>query len=209
MFLIYVNNKKYLISYINSITIFSFLEDIGITIPNFCVLKDFNITGNCRICLVELYKQNKLITSCTNIISPYLKIITNSLKLKLARENIIEFLLINHPLDCPICDQASECDLQDITMMIKSKFSRFFFKKNSRLNQNFFFNLIFSPNKCILCTRCIRILNQTIIFPNLGILGRGNKEEINNYFKLKSFYYDINLIIIKCPVSFINNKKKY
>ena len=129
-----INDINFTLSLINSqITILEACLNNGIYIPHFCYNKYLMIAGNCRICIVEIEKFIKPIISCLNLCIDNLKIYTNSFALKKFRENVLEFLLINHPLDCPICDQAGECDLQEQTLKYGLDKSRYFFFKKTNI----------------------------------------------------------------------------
>ena len=109
----YVNNKKYILNNNTNFSIIDFCESIGETIPHFCYHKQLSVAGNCRMCLVELKNSPKPLISCAMFVVNKMEIYTNSPLVKKSRENVLEFLLLNHPLDCPVCDQGGECDLQD------------------------------------------------------------------------------------------------
>ena len=110
---IIINNTKYLVE--KNFTVLQACEYVQITVPRFCYHEKLSVAGNCRMCLVEVEKSPKPIASCAMPINPGLVIFTETPLVKKAREAVLEFLLINHPLDCPVCDQGGECDLQDIT----------------------------------------------------------------------------------------------
>jgi len=156
---IYIDNKFYKLNYIH-FTVFQFCTKIGINIPYFCYYERLNIAGNCRMCLVQV--NNKLVASCSFPIEKGMLIFTKNKRIRQVRENILEFLLINHPLDCPICDQGGECDLQDITLYYGSDKGRFYEKnKRSVNNLNSCGPLIKTiMTRCILCTRCVRFVNE-------------------------------------------------
>jgi hypothetical protein len=202
-----------LLKNISKITILEACLSMGVYIPHFCYNKYLLIAGNCRICIVEIEKFIKPIISCLNLCVDNLNIFTNSFSLKKFRENVLEFLLINHPLDCPICDQGGECDLQDQTIKFGLDKSRFFFRKkvNSDIYLNSHIKLVL--NRCILCVRCVRFLRETQIsneYPNLlGTIGRGSLSKIHLYTN----FSDINLlgssnIIDLCPVGALTSKYK-
>jgi|688.fasta_scaffold02062_5 hypothetical protein len=187
-------------------TILDVCIENGIYIPHFCYNKFLNIAGNCRICLVEITKIIKPIISCLNICIDGLSVYTNSFSVKKYRENVMEFLLINHPLDCPICDQAGECDLQEQTKYFGLSSSRFFFlkKTNSNLFLNMFIKLIL--NRCILCLRCIRYLDEYNNSRILGVIGRGSFSKISTYIPLNMLFLNSSNIIDLCPVGALTLK---
>lgn len=152
------------------------------------------------MCLVEA--NNAIVVSCAMPLLDNIRIFTSSKRVVKARESVLEFLLVNHPLDCPICDQGGECDLQDITFKFGYDRGRFYeYKKRSVENLNCcgpFIKTIMT--RCIHCTRCVRFLDEVSGICNFGVLGRGGLMEINTY--LSSFHFDelaANVIDI-CPV---------
>ena len=158
------------------------------------------------MCLVEIENSPKPIASCAMPLMPNMKIFTDTPLVQKARESVLEFLLINHPLDCPICDQASECDLQDQTMIFGSDRSRFFFEKRGVEDKYCgpFIKTIMT--RCIHCTRCVRFANEICGIDNLGTTGRGNKTEINFYYpKIFNSEFSGNLIDL-CPVGALTSK---
>ncbi len=197
-----VDNIEYNISIddisLNNITIFQFCYKKGITIPCFCYHEKLSIAGNCRICIVQI--NNNLGVSCSISIADNMTIFTNNKRVKEARESVLEFLLINHPLDCPICDQGGECDLQDISLVFGSDRGRFYEEK--RAVDNFSQNgpLIKTiMTRCIHCTRCVRFANEISDF-FLGVLGRGSFMEIGTYSNLNLLDELSGNIIDLCPV---------
>jgi NADH dehydrogenase (ubiquinone) Fe-S protein 1 len=161
-------------------TILQFCYNNGVTIPCFCYHEKLSIAGNCRMCIVQI--NNGLGVSCAVNIADAMNIYTDNKRVQEARESIVEFLLINHPLDCPICDQGSECDLQDISLIFGSDRGRFYEKKK-RAVDNFSQRgpLIKTVmTRCIHCTRCVRFANEISNFM-LGIISRGLKMEIGIY----------------------------
>ena len=127
MLKIKINNSEFLVK--NDISVLEACKYVGISIPRFCYHETLSIAGNCRMCLVEIEKTPKPVSSCTLPVSNNMQIYTDTPLVKKARENVVETLLLNHPLDCPICDQGGECDLQDQTQMWGSDYSRFFMAK--------------------------------------------------------------------------------
>lgn len=192
------NNLNLIIK--KNITIIQLSELLNQSIPKFCYHGKLNIAGNCRMCLIELHNSFKPIIACATTLINNMNINTDTPFVKKARENILEFLLINHPLDCPICDQASECDLQDQTINFSSDRNRFYEYKRSLINKKM--NPIISTimNRCIHCTRCIRFISEIAYTKNLILLGRGYLTEIGFY--IKNIYLN-NLsgnIVDLCPV---------
>lgn len=204
--MILINDKYYKTSiYIYTILQFCFKYDIE-NIPRFCYHEKLAIAGNCRMCLVEELKSIKPLASCAIIIITDMQIYTNTIKVKKAREGILEFLLINHPLDCPICDQGGECDLQDITKIYGSDKGRFYEYKRSVFDKNFGPLIKTSMNRCIHCTRCIRYIKDICGLINLGMLGRGSFMEVGTYInKFLNTEISGNIIDL-CPVGALTSK---
>jgi hypothetical protein len=187
-------------------TIFQACLKLGITLPSFCYHEKLNIAGNCRMCLVEIEKNLKPITACVYPISNGLNIYTDTPLVKKARENILEFLLLNHPLDCPICDRGGECDLQDQTFLFGKNSSRFFFKKRLIENKNYSPFIKTIMNRCIHCTRCIRYATEILNLPFYGTILRGNSIEISTYlFQIFKHEMSGNVIDL-CPVGALTAK---
>lgn len=179
---------------------------LGIEIPVFCYHPKLSIAGNCRMCLVEMEKSSKPIASCAMPVSEGMVIHTHSPKTQKARQGVLEFLLINHPLDCPICDQGGECDLQDITMAYGSDSSRFYLNKRAVPDKDFGPLIETAMNRCIQCTRCIRFATEVAGVPELGATGRGEDMEIGTYVQ-KAITSELsgNMIDI-CPVGALTSK---
>nr|ACZ44424.1 NADH dehydrogenase subunit 11 [Globisporangium ultimum] len=204
MITIYINNIKTKVN--KNSTVLQACNTLKIEIPKFCFQENLQIAGNCRMCLVEIENSPKPIASCAMPVMPNMKIFTDTPLVQKARESVLEFLLINHPLDCPICDQASECDLQDQTMIFGSDRSRFFFKKRGVEDKYCgpFIKTIMT--RCIHCTRCVRFANEICGIDNLGTTGRGNKTEINFYYpNVFNSEFSGNLIDL-CPVGALTSK---
>jgi NADH-quinone oxidoreductase chain G len=204
MITIYINNIKTKVN--KNSTVLQACNNLKIEIPKFCFQENLQIAGNCRMCLVEIENSPKPVASCAMPVMPNMKIFTDTPLVQKARESVLEFLLINHPLDCPICDQASECDLQDQTMIFGSDRSRFFFKKRGVEDKYCgpFIKTIMT--RCIHCTRCVRFANEVCGIDNLGTTGRGNKTEINFYYSnIFNSEFSGNLIDL-CPVGALTSK---
>lgn len=182
---------------------------IGIQIPSFCFHDKLNIAGNCRMCLVEIEKSPKPVASCALNVTENMSIFTDSPLVKKARESVLEFLLINHPLDCPICDQGGECDLQDQTFLFGSDLSRLNIKEYKRgvedKNCGPFIKTIMT--RCIHCTRCVRFASEIAGITFLGTTNRGKNTEIGTYTSTKIFHSEISGNIIDlCPVGALTSK---
>ena len=179
---------------------------IGIKIPRFCYHETLSIAGNCRMCLVEIFTSLKPIVACATEILPGMNISTNSPFILKARENILEMLLLNHPLDCPICDQAGECDLQDQAIFYGSNFGRNFINRRSveKKNSGPFIKTIMT--RCIHCTRCVRFGEEICGVKFFGTLNRGKSSEIGNYLiKLSLSELSANVVDL-CPVGALTLK---
>ncbi|KAL5721895.1 hypothetical protein ACHQM5_005480 [Ranunculus cassubicifolius] len=181
-------------------------EIAGVDIPRFCYHNKLSIAGNCRMCLVEVEKSPKPVASCAMPALPGMKIKTDTPIAKKAREGVMEFLLMNHPLDCPICDQGGECDLQDQSMAFGSDRGRFTEVKRSVVDKNLGPLVKTVMTRCIQCTRCVRFATEIAGVQDLGILGRGSGEEIGTYVeKLMTSELSGNVIDI-CPVGALTSK---
>ncbi|MBL4666471.1 MAG: (2Fe-2S)-binding protein, partial [Sneathiella sp.] len=141
-------------------TVLQACEEAGAEIPRFCYHERLSIAGNCRMCLVELEKAPKLVASCAMPAGDGMVIHTNTEKVKNGREGAMEFLLINHPLDCPICDQGGECDLQDQSMAYGSGESRYLEQKRAVKDKDMGPLIRMTMTRCIHCTRCVRFATE-------------------------------------------------
>lgn len=190
----------------SNMSILQACESISVLIPRFCYHERLSIAGNCRMCLVEIENAPKLVASCSMPVLPNMVIYTNSFAVKKAREGVLEFLLVNHPLDCPICDQAGECDLQDQTLIFGSDRSRFKEYKRAVQDKNCSPIVKTIMTRCIHCMRCVRFANEIIGLPDLGTSGRGNVIEIGLYVK-KIFKSEFSGNVIDlCPVGALTSK---
>ncbi len=187
-------------------TILQACEQLEVEIPVFCYHARLSIAGNCRMCLVEVEKTAKPVASCAMPVSEGMVVHTDSPMVEKARKGNLEFLLINHPLDCPICDQGGECDLQDITMAYGSGESRFDLNKRA-VNDKYMGPLIKTVmTRCIHCTRCVRFANEVAGSPELGTTGRGEHMEITSYLEnAVSSELSGNMIDL-CPVGALTSK---
>lgn len=178
---------------------------IGIKLPRFCYHELLSISGNCRMCLVEIDTVEKPIASCATEAKNGMEIFIENAFVKKARENSLELLLINHPLDCPICDQAGECDLQDQAKAFGTTQSRYFYPKKT--TEDKFINPLINTimTRCITCTRCVRFASEIAGIDSLGTLGRGKDTEINTFAK-KLFKSEISGNVVDlCPVGALTN----
>lgn len=204
-----INNKKQLEKIDNKVSLISYLISNGISIPHFCYHNELSIAGNCRVCLVELKNSPKPVVSCAiNAKSCLLnnKVYYDSILLKKARENIIEFLLLNHPMDCPICDQGGECDLQDQSLFFGFTKKRFYKFKRIVSDKDLGPIVKTVMTRCIHCTRCIRFANEITGIEELGIFGRGTLSEVGTYVnRILTSELSGNVIDL-CPVGKFTNK---
>lgn len=186
-----------------------YCETLGINIPHYCYHKNLSISGNCRMCLIELKGSPKPIVSCAMSAKSCLnngEIYTNSPLVKKARENILEFLLLNHPLDCPICDQGGECDLQDQSFFFGLAKKRFYSFKRVVSDKNIGPIIKTVMTRCIHCTRCVRFAGEIAGVEDLGVFGRGMQSEIGTYVN-KVFQSELSGNVIDlCPVGALTSK---
>jgi NADH dehydrogenase (ubiquinone) Fe-S protein 1 len=201
---VFINNKAVLVQ--NNTSVLEACEKIGILIPRFCYHERLNVAGNCRMCLVEVEKSPKPVTSCAFPVAPGMRVYTDTPLVQKARENILEFLLINHPLDCPICDQGGECDLQEQSLTFGSDRSRFFFKKRSVQDKQCGPLIKTIMTRCIHCTRCVRFFQDIAGDTNFGTTLRGQETEIGSYIgKILVSELSGNVIDL-CPVGALTSK---
>ncbi|KAI7854934.1 G subunit of NADH dehydrogenase [Circinella umbellata] len=183
-------------------------EKAGADIPRFCYHDRLSVAGNCRMCLVEVERAPKPIASCAYPVMPGMKVKTNTPMVHKAREGVMEFLLYNHPLDCPICDQGGECDLQDQSMRYGSDRGRFFEPRGKRAveDKNFGPLIKTEMTRCIQCTRCVRFANEVAGAPELGTSGRGNDMQISTYIEKTIDSEMSGNVIDLCPVGALTSK---
>ncbi len=178
----------------------------GIEVAHFCYHERLEIAGNCRMCLVEVEKSPKPIASCAMPATDGMVVLTKSPKAVKAQKAVMEFLLINHPLDCPICDQGGECDLQDQAMAYGFDRGRYEENKRAVPDKNFGPLVETSMNRCIHCTRCIRFLTEIAGVQELGATGRGEDMEITTYIE-RALDSELSANIIDlCPVGALTSK---
>lgn len=191
------------------LTVLQACLEVGIAVPRFCFHEKLSIAGNCRMCLVEVSanpRSKKPIASCALPLSNQMVIFTNTILVKKARESVLEFLLINHPMDCPICDQAGECDLQDQSFFFGNDKTRFY--ENKRVVSDKFCGPFIKTimTRCIHCTRCVRFATEIAGVDVFGVTGRGSSMEIGNYVE-KVFNSELSGNIIDlCPVGALTSK---
>ena len=199
-----INERK--VTVLAHSTILQACKTSGLNIPHFCYHENLSVAGNCRICLVEVYKSPKPVVSCAIPVSNGIVIYTETPLVRKARESVLEFLLLNHPLDCPICDQGSECDLQDETIIYASDRSRFFMFKQTIEDKACGPIIKTIITRCIHCTRCVRFCSEVAGTTVIGNFGRGEESEIGTY--INSFIKTElagNLVDV-CPVGALTSK---
>ena len=199
-----VNDKE--IEVENGLTVLQACEKAGYEIPRFCYHEKLSIAGNCRMCLVEIEKSPKPVASCAMPAAEGMNIKTNTSMVEKARKGVMEFLLVNHPLDCPVCDQGGECDLQDQSMFYGVDKSRF--KENKRYVPEKYMGPLIKTQmtRCIHCTRCIRFATEVAGVPELGAIGRGENMEITTYLE-KAMESELSANVIDlCPVGALTSK---
>src|SRR3989338_7853724 len=164
-------------------TVIQVADEAGIYIPRFCYHKHLSIAANCRMCLVDVEKVPKALPACATPITPGMKVLTKSQRSIDAQRAVMEFLLINHPLDCPICDQGGECELQDLTIGFASPLSHFAEGKRAVKDEDIGPLVATEMTRCIQCTRCVRFGEEVAGLRELGATGRGEHMTIGTYIK--------------------------
>jgi NADH-quinone oxidoreductase subunit G len=195
-------------------TLLQACEAAGAEIPRFCFHERLSIAGNCRMCLVELKGSPKPVASCAWAVRDCRpgpkgeppEVDTKSPMVRKAREGVMEFLLINHPLDCPICDQGGECDLQDQAMAYGIDASRY--RENKRAVEDKYVGVLVKTimNRCIHCTRCVRFMTEVAGVPELGAIGRGEDMEITTYLEAAMTSELQGNVVDLCPVGALTSK---
>ena len=201
---IIINGKE--IEFQKGMTVLQACELADVEIPRFCYHEKLSIAGNCRMCLVEMDKSPKPIASCAMPATEGMNIKTNTEFVEKARKGVMEFLLANHPLDCPVCDQGGECDLQDQSMYYGVDKSRFVENKR-QVNEKYMGPLIKTQmTRCIHCTRCVRFATEVAGVPEIGAIGRGENMEITTYLE-KAMESELSANVIDlCPVGALTSK---
>ncbi|WP_455212322.1 NADH-quinone oxidoreductase subunit NuoG, partial [Kaarinaea lacus] len=199
-----INGKK--IKARNGAMIIEAADEAGIFIPRFCYHRKLSIAANCRMCLVEVEKVAKPLPACATPVTDGMKIFTKSTKAIDAQKGVMEFLLINHPLDCPICDQGGECELQDIAMGYGNAFSEFGEKKRVVKDKNLGPLIATDMTRCIHCTRCVRFGEEIAGIRELGATGRGEHMEIGTYVSHTVTSELSGNVIDLCPVGALTSK---
>ena len=199
-----INGKE--IEFDKGMTVLQACELADVEIPRFCYHEKLSIAGNCRMCLVEMEKSPKPIASCAMPAAEGMNIKTNTTFVEKARKGVMEFLLANHPLDCPVCDQGGECDLQDQSLYYGVDKSRFVENKRD-VKEKYMGPLIKTQmTRCIHCTRCVRFATEVAGVTEIGAIGRGENMEITTYLE-KSMESELSANVIDlCPVGALTSK---
>ena len=175
-------------------------DDAGIPIPRFCYHKKLSVAANCRMCLVQIEGSKKPVPACATPIVNGMKILTKSEEAVRSQQAVMEFLLINHPLDCPICDQGGECELQDVSMGYGQDISEYTETKRSVSDDDLGVLIATEMTRCIQCTRCVRFGEEVAGVRELGATNRGEKMQIGTYVQ-RSMTSEVSANIIDlCPV---------
>ena len=201
---IIINGKE--IEFEKGMTVLQACELADVEIPRFCYHEKLSIAGNCRMCLVEVEKFSKPVASCAMPAAEGMNVKTNTEFVEKSRKGIMEFLLANHPLDCPVCDQGGECDLQDQSLYYGVDKSRFV--ENKRAVKDKYMGPLIKTQmtRCIHCTRCIRFATEVAGIPEIGAVGRGENIEITTYLE-KSMESELSGNVIDlCPVGALTSK---
>ena len=188
------------------LTVLQACEKAGVEIPRFCYHEKLSIAGNCRMCLVEMEKSPKPVASCAMPAAEGMNIKTNTPFVEKARKGVMEFLLANHPLDCPVCDQGGECDLQDQSMFYGIDKSRFKENKRAVPDKNMGPLIKTQMTRCIHCTRCVRFATEIAGVPELGAIGRGEDMQITTYLEQSVQSELSGNVIDLCPVGALTSK---
>jgi len=190
----------------NGMTVLQACQSLGIEVPHFCYHERLSIAGNCRMCLVDVEKMPKPVASCAQPVLDGMVVHTDNEKVTKARNGVMEFLLINHPLDCPICDQGGECDLQDQAMAYGFDKSRYHENKRA-VDEKFMGPLVKTiMTRCIHCTRCIRFATEVAGVEEIGALGRGEHMEITTYLERALTSELSGNVVDLCPVGALTSK---
>jgi NADH-quinone oxidoreductase subunit G len=188
------------------LTVLQACEKAGVEIPRFCYHEKLSIAGNCRMCLVEIEKSPKPVASCAMPAAEGMNIKTNTEFVEKARKGVMEFLLANHPLDCPVCDQGGECDLQDQSMFYGVDKSRYKENKREVSEKNMGPLIKTQMTRCIHCTRCVRFATEVAGVPEIGAIGRGEDMQITTYLE-QSMQSELSANVVDlCPVGALTSK---
>lgn len=201
---LYINNVKFRVK--SDVSVLEASSFVGFNISRFCYHESLSVVGTCRICLVEIEKSLRPAASCALPVINNMRIHIDTPLVKKARENVIETLLINHPLDCPICDQAGECDLQDLTRIFGGVYSRSFESKRVVEDKDCGVLIKTIMTRCIHCTRCVRFITEIAGTNALGTFSRGTYTEIGGYIPVNFKSELSGNVIDLCPVGALTSK---
>ncbi len=199
-----IDGKKFEVE--NGKMIIEVADDAGIHIPRFCYHKKLSVAANCRMCLVQIENARKTVPACATPITDGMKVFTQSKEAIRSQQAVMEFLLINHPLDCPICDQGGECELQDISMGYGGDVSEYTESKRAVENDDLGSLISTEMTRCIHCTRCVRFGDEVAGLRELGATGRGEDMQIGTYVKHSITSEVSGNIIDLCPVGALTSK---
>jgi len=184
-------------------TIIQAAEQLAIEIPYFCYHPKLQVEANCRMCLVKVDKIPRPVTACSTVVTDGMVVFTQTPEVEKARKGVLEFILINHPLDCPICDQAGECVLQEYTHDYGPATSRFLEAKVHKPKKvPLGPHVLFDAERCIVCTRCIRFLTEIAGVEELGATGRGEARVCS---RTRDLYFSMSALPPTSPVSLISS----
>src|SRR6266508_173352 len=176
-------------------------KQAGVLVPHYCYHPGLPVAGVCRMCLVEIEKAPKLQIACATTVTEGMVVKTQTAPAKDARQGVLELLLINHPLDCPICDQAGECELQDFVFQEGQARTRYAeFAKRFNPVEDFGPDVLYVPNRCILCTRCVRFMEDVAKEPVLNVSERGDRAFIGIHPVARFYYLCDRIVLYFCLV---------
>ena len=198
-------NKEYYVAFANQLVL-NVLQYNKINIPFFCYHKNLQVAGNCRMCLVEIKGFAKLSVACATELKADMAILTDTKLVNYAREHVLEFLLCNHPLDCPICDQGGECDLQDQSYIFGRSRGRFYETKRAVSDYIASPLIKMTMTRCIHCTRCVRFFEEFSGNYLLGLINRGGNMQIHTYINSKLNFELASNVVDICPVGALTSK---
>ena len=182
-------------------------KQAGVLVPHYCYHPGLPVAGVCRMCLVQVEKQPKLAIACATQVAEGMVVHTQAAEAKTARQSVLEFLLINHPLDCPICDQAGECELQDFVFQEGRAGTRFGeYAKRFNPVEDFGPDVLYVPNRCILCTRCVRFMDDVAREPVLNVSERGDRAFIGVHPEARLDHAWAGNVVDLCPVGSLLSK---
>src|SRR5437879_214334 len=182
-------------------------KQAGVLVPHYCYHPGLPVAGVCRMCLVEIEKAPKLQIACATTVTEGMVVNTQSPQAKGARQSVLELLLINHPLDCPICDQAGECELQDFVFQEGRPGTRYTeYSKRFNPVEDFGPDVLYVPNRCILCTRCVRFMEDVAQEPVLNVSERGDRAYIGIHSEARLDHPWAGNVVDLCPVGSLLSK---